>query len=90
MTNFGEIGPVRCHRCKAYMCSFMQFIDGGKRFLCCFLKCGRFTLNIINKSPRIDFLLSSEGYLLEIDFFCYEHAEYNQGLKILNCNLLTF
>ncbi|CAF0790089.1 unnamed protein product [Adineta ricciae] len=36
VTNFGEIGPVRCHRCKAYMCSFMQFIDGGKRFLCCF------------------------------------------------------
>jgi protein transport protein SEC24 len=36
VTNFGEIGPVRCHRCKAYMCSFMQFIDGGKRFICCF------------------------------------------------------
>ncbi|CAF0839748.1 unnamed protein product [Adineta steineri] len=36
MSNFGEIGPVRCHRCKAYMCSFMQFIDGGKRFICCF------------------------------------------------------
>ncbi|CAF3349507.1 unnamed protein product [Rotaria sp. Silwood1] len=36
ITNFGEIGPVRCHRCKAYMCSFMQFIDGGKRFICCF------------------------------------------------------
>ncbi|CAF1321649.1 unnamed protein product, partial [Rotaria sordida] len=36
ITNFGEIGPIRCHRCKAYMCSFMQFIDGGKRFICCF------------------------------------------------------
>ncbi|CAF3809866.1 unnamed protein product [Rotaria magnacalcarata] len=36
VTNFGEIGPIRCHRCKAYMCSFMQFIDGGKRFICCF------------------------------------------------------
>ncbi|CAF0886553.1 unnamed protein product [Rotaria sordida] len=36
ITNFGEIGPVRCHRCKAYICSFMKFIDGGKRFICCF------------------------------------------------------
>ncbi|CAF4144573.1 unnamed protein product [Rotaria socialis] len=36
VANFGEIGPIRCHRCKAYMCSFMQFIDGGKRFICCF------------------------------------------------------
>ncbi|UJR33555.1 hypothetical protein I4U23_020996 [Adineta vaga] len=36
LSNFGEVGPVRCHRCKAYMCSFMQFIDGGKRFVCCF------------------------------------------------------
>ncbi|CAF0921718.1 unnamed protein product [Didymodactylos carnosus] len=36
VTNFGDIGPVRCHRCKAYMCSFMQFIDGGKRFICAF------------------------------------------------------
>ncbi|CAF0738073.1 unnamed protein product [Didymodactylos carnosus] len=36
ITNFGDIGPVRCHRCKAYMCSFMQFIDGGKRFICAF------------------------------------------------------
>ncbi|CAM4786840.1 unnamed protein product [Rotaria magnacalcarata] len=36
LANFGETGPVRCHRCKAYMCSFMQFIDGGKRFICCY------------------------------------------------------
>jgi len=36
VANFGEMGPMRCHRCKAYMCSFMQFIDGGKRFICCF------------------------------------------------------
>ena len=30
----GPNGPVRCNRCKAYMNPFMQFIDGGRRFLC--------------------------------------------------------
>lgn len=30
------LGPVRCDRCKAYMCAGMTFLDGGKRFKCCF------------------------------------------------------
>jgi hypothetical protein len=38
IVNMGEIGPVRCNRCKAYMCPFMQFIDGGRRFHCPFCK----------------------------------------------------
>jgi protein transport protein SEC24 len=38
IVNMGEIGPVRCNRCKAYMCSYMQFIDGGRRFHCLFCK----------------------------------------------------
>ncbi|XP_003738426.1 protein transport protein Sec24C [Galendromus occidentalis] len=29
---------VRCNRCKAYMCPFMQFLDGGRRFQCVFCK----------------------------------------------------
>lgn len=36
--DMGEIGPVRCVRCKAYMCPFMQFIDAGRRFQCMFCK----------------------------------------------------
>jgi len=39
--NLGEIGPVRCKRCKAYMNPFMMFIDGGRRFQCAF--CGAAT-----------------------------------------------
>ncbi|VDM38867.1 unnamed protein product [Toxocara canis] len=31
-----DLGPVRCHRCKAYMCPFMEFQDGGRRFKCPF------------------------------------------------------
>lgn len=36
LTDFGAAGPVRCMRCKAYMCPFMRFIDGGRRFQCAF------------------------------------------------------
>ncbi|VVC37865.1 Sec23/Sec24, trunk domain,Sec23/Sec24 beta-sandwich,ADF-H/Gelsolin-like domain,Zinc finger [Cinara cedri] len=36
--NTGEMGPVRCKRCKAYMSPFMQFIDGGKHFICLLCK----------------------------------------------------
>ena len=34
LVDHGANGPVRCNRCKAYMNPFMQFIDGGRRFLC--------------------------------------------------------
>ncbi len=39
IVDLGEIGPVRCNRCKAYMSPYMQFIDGGRRFQCCFCSC---------------------------------------------------
>ncbi len=29
ITDLGELGPVRCKRCKAYMSPFMQFADNG-------------------------------------------------------------
>lgn len=39
LVNHGENGPVRCNRCKAYMCPFMQFIEGGRRYQCGFCNC---------------------------------------------------
>ncbi|CAH6789092.1 Sec24d [Phodopus roborovskii] len=39
LVNHGESGPVRCNRCKAYMCPFMQFIEGGRRYQCGFCSC---------------------------------------------------
>ncbi|KAM9837006.1 protein transport protein Sec24D [Aulostomus maculatus] len=39
VVNHGETGPIRCNRCKAYMCPYMQFIDGGRRFQCGFCNC---------------------------------------------------
>uniref|UniRef100_A0A1I8B989 Protein transport protein Sec24C n=1 Tax=Meloidogyne hapla TaxID=6305 RepID=A0A1I8B989_MELHA len=38
LIDLGDIGPVRCQRCKAYMCPFMEFIDGGRKFRCPFCK----------------------------------------------------
>ncbi|XP_066429981.1 protein transport protein Sec24D [Eleutherodactylus coqui] len=39
LVNHGEAGPIRCNRCKAYMCPFMLFIEGGRRFQCGFCNC---------------------------------------------------
>lgn len=36
IVDLGELGPIRCKRCKAYMSPHMQFIDGGRRFQCVF------------------------------------------------------
>ncbi|XP_078576738.1 protein transport protein Sec24C-like isoform X4 [Branchiostoma floridae x Branchiostoma japonicum] len=39
LVDHGAAGPVRCNRCKAYMCPFMQFVEGGRRFMCSFCSC---------------------------------------------------
>ncbi|XP_059844752.1 protein transport protein Sec24D isoform X2 [Hypanus sabinus] len=39
VVNHGETGPIRCNRCKAYMCLLMQFIEGGRRYQCGFCSC---------------------------------------------------
>ncbi|XP_054846422.1 protein transport protein Sec24D isoform X2 [Eublepharis macularius] len=39
LVNHGETGPIRCNRCKAYMCPFMQFIEGGRKYQCGFCNC---------------------------------------------------
>jgi protein transport protein SEC24 len=32
--DFGEVGPPRCRRCRAYINPFMQFKSGGGKFVC--------------------------------------------------------
>lgn len=32
--DFGDIGPPRCKRCRAYINPFMQFRSGGNKFVC--------------------------------------------------------
>jgi hypothetical protein len=39
VVDLGELGPVRCGRCKAYMNPYMRWTDGGKTYVCNF--CGQ-------------------------------------------------
>uniref|UniRef100_UPI00398EDC08 protein transport protein Sec24D n=1 Tax=Pristiophorus japonicus TaxID=55135 RepID=UPI00398EDC08 len=39
VVSHGETGPIRCNRCKAYMCPLMQFIEGGRKYQCGFCNC---------------------------------------------------
>ncbi|KAK7953933.1 Sec23/Sec24 trunk domain-containing protein [Apiospora saccharicola] len=32
--DFGDVGPPRCRRCRAYINPFMMFRDGGSKFVC--------------------------------------------------------
>ncbi|KAI9296564.1 hypothetical protein K502DRAFT_364026 [Neoconidiobolus thromboides FSU 785] len=32
--DFGEQGPIRCTRCKAYINPFVTFVSGGRKYLC--------------------------------------------------------
>ncbi|TVU25461.1 hypothetical protein EJB05_27957, partial [Eragrostis curvula] len=34
LVDFGEVGPIRCSRCKAYINPFMRFVDQGRHFIC--------------------------------------------------------
>uniref|UniRef100_A0A1I7UM59 Protein transport protein Sec24-like CEF n=1 Tax=Caenorhabditis tropicalis TaxID=1561998 RepID=A0A1I7UM59_9PELO len=36
VVDLGSRGPIRCQRCKAYICPFMEFQDGGRSFRCPF------------------------------------------------------
>ncbi|KAK5598778.1 Protein transport protein Sec24D [Crenichthys baileyi] len=69
VVNHGETGPIRCNRCKAYMCPYMQFIDGGRRYQCSFCNC-------INEVPVFYFQhLDHMGR--RVDF--YERPELSLG-----------
>ncbi|KAG5438368.1 hypothetical protein PCANB_002856 [Pneumocystis canis] len=34
LVDYGEMGPPRCRRCRAYINPFMNFIQGGSKFVC--------------------------------------------------------
>jgi protein transport protein SEC24 len=45
VVDFGEAGPLRCQRCRAYINPFVRFIEGGQRYVCSFC-------SIPNEVPR--------------------------------------
>lgn len=69
VVNHGESGPIRCNRCKAYMCPYMQFIEGGRRFQCGFCSC-------VNEVP-VHYFQHLDHMGRRIDF--YERPELSLG-----------
>lgn len=69
VVNHGETGPIRCNRCKAYMCPYMQFIEGGRRFQCGFCNC-------VNEVP-VHYFQHLDHMGRRVDF--YERPELSLG-----------
>ncbi|KAM6959869.1 protein transport protein Sec24D [Tautogolabrus adspersus] len=69
IVNHGETGPIRCNRCKAYMCPYMQFIDGGRRYQCGFCSC-------VNEVP-VSYFQHLDHMGRRVDF--YERPELSLG-----------
>ncbi|XP_061490573.1 protein transport protein Sec24C isoform X2 [Rhineura floridana] len=79
LVEHGESGPIRCNRCKAYMCPFMQFIEGGRRFQCCFCSCvtevpSHYFQHLDHTGRRVDYYdrpelsLGSYEFLATVDY----------------------
>uniref|UniRef100_A0A8C9WKJ1 SEC24 homolog C, COPII coat complex component n=1 Tax=Scleropages formosus TaxID=113540 RepID=A0A8C9WKJ1_SCLFO len=69
LVDHGEGGPIRCNRCKAYMCPYMQFIEGGRRFQCSFCSC------VTDVPPHYFQHLDHTGRRVD----CYERPELHLG-----------
>ncbi|XP_069836707.1 protein transport protein Sec24C isoform X4 [Dendropsophus ebraccatus] len=69
VVDHGETGPIRCNRCKAYMCPYMQFIEGGRRFQCCFCSC------VTEVPPHYFQHLDHTGKRVD----CYDRPELSMG-----------
>uniref|UniRef100_A0A915ETP9 Protein transport protein Sec24C n=1 Tax=Ditylenchus dipsaci TaxID=166011 RepID=A0A915ETP9_9BILA len=71
--DLGELGPVRCQRCKAYMCPFMEFIDGGRKFRCPFCRSSTpveegYFAHLDHTGRRTDIVHRPELYLGSFEF----------------------
>lgn len=69
LVDHGETGPIRCNRCKAYMCPYMQFIEGGRRFQCCYCSC------VSEVPPHYFQHLDHTGKRVD----CYDRPELSMG-----------
>ncbi|XP_033150703.1 protein transport protein Sec24C, partial [Drosophila busckii] len=79
IVNFGDMGPIRCNRCKAYMSPNMQFVDAGRRFQCMMCKVTTevhpdyyqhldHTGQRVDKHERPELLLGSYEFLATKDY----------------------
>uniref|UniRef100_A0A1I7YG39 Protein transport protein Sec24C n=1 Tax=Steinernema glaseri TaxID=37863 RepID=A0A1I7YG39_9BILA len=73
VVDLGELGPVRCQRCKAYICAFMEFQDGGRRFRCPFCNSSTtveelYFCHVDHNGRRTDIQYRPELYLGSYEF----------------------
>uniref|UniRef100_A0A8C1PYW0 SEC24 homolog C, COPII coat complex component n=1 Tax=Cyprinus carpio TaxID=7962 RepID=A0A8C1PYW0_CYPCA len=69
LVDHGESGPIRCNRCKAYLCPYMQFSEGGRRFQCGFCNC------VTEVPPNYFQHLDHTGKRVD----CYDRPELSMG-----------
>jgi protein transport protein SEC24 len=69
VVDFGEEGPIRCGRCKAYVNAFCRFRDGGAAYTCPFC-------TMVNQVPRT-YQCGLDQYGRRRDF--YERPELRFG-----------
>ncbi|KAI6173840.1 Sec23/Sec24 trunk domain-containing protein [Aphelenchoides besseyi] len=76
--DLGELGPVRCQRCKAYISSFMEFVDGGRKFRCPFCQANTpiedvYFAHLDHNGRRTDIGNRPELYLGSYEFVGTKH-----------------
>ncbi|XP_054715846.1 protein transport protein Sec24C-like [Uloborus diversus] len=89
----GEEGPVRCHRCRAYMSPFMQFIDAGRRFQCMLCKAttevpAYYFTHLDHMGERVDKMERPELCLGSYEFIV--NRDYCKEGKFPNCPAFIF
>ncbi|XP_042905393.1 protein transport protein Sec24C [Parasteatoda tepidariorum] len=93
IVNPGEEGPVRCHRCRAYMSPFMQFIDAGRRFQCMLCRTttevpAHYFTHLDHMGERVDKLERAELCLGSYEFLV--NKDYCKDGKLPNCPAFVF
>ncbi|KAG8199011.1 hypothetical protein JTE90_001808 [Oedothorax gibbosus] len=93
VSNPGEDGPVRCHRCRAYMSPHMQFIDAGRRFQCTMCKTAtevpaHYFTHLDHMGQRVDKYERPELCLGSYEFIV--NKDYCKEGKFPNCPAFIF
>lgn len=79
VVNHGETGPIRCNRCRAYMCPSMQFTDGGRRYQCSFCSCVNEGEAQAGKEPqgwREPSFSSAPFLMFPVPVFYFQHLDH--------------
>lgn len=93
LVDFGVSGPLRCNRCRAYINSHVQFIKGGRYFVCNMCSMANdvpeeYYANLDMSGKRIDLDLRSELKFGTVDFVASKVTDHSSIFAILFSNFL--